>query len=188
MAATWEHPELGTFTHDDVAWVKTIDVPAFEAFTYGKGNRKANRPTAAHEVAFESDSKTNLPSDDAVELMSTVLAHQHDLVTKVTRALWDDFNGRGPRSGMWWRDDLDAVRDGAEDSDVPSLDGPDDLLGWMRLWQIAVRTGDWKAGKLLVEFSFHAAFEEEHGVGVLTDGQSIVGLGYSCDAGLFKSK
>jgi hypothetical protein len=29
--------------------------------------------------------------------------------------------------------------------------------------------------------SFHAAFEENHGVGVLTDGETIVGTGYGAD-------
>ena len=33
----------------------------------------------------------------------------------------------------------------------------------------------------LVELSFHAAFEEEHGVSVLTDGDSILGTGYYLD-------
>jgi hypothetical protein len=30
--------------------------------------------------------------------------------------------------------------------------------------------------------NFEAAFEEEHGVGVLTDGQTILAIGYSHDA------
>jgi malic enzyme len=35
--------------------------------------------------------------------------------------------------------------------------------------------------KAIVALSLHADFEEEHGVGVLTDGEAILGLGYSAD-------
>jgi hypothetical protein len=38
----------------------------------------------------------------------------------------------------------------------------------------------------LAELSFAAAFEEEHGVGILTDGKAIVGIGYSSDVKPFK--
>ena len=39
----------------------------------------------------------------------------------------------------------------------------------------------------VVELSFHAAFEVEHGVGVLTDGETILGLGYSADVTPFEA-
>jgi hypothetical protein len=42
--------------------------------------------------------------------------------------------------------------------------------------------------KPVVELSFHAAFEEEHGVGVLTDGNTILGTGYSVDVRPFKRR
>jgi hypothetical protein len=34
--------------------------------------------------------------------------------------------------------------------------------------------------------SFRAAFEQEHGVGVLTDGQTVLGFGYSGEATPFE--
>ena len=41
--------------------------------------------------------------------------------------------------------------------------------------------------KPIVELSFGAAFEEEHGVGILTDGAKIIGIGYSYDVTPFES-
>ena len=37
------------------------------------------------------------------------------------------------------------------------------------------------------ELEFHAAFEEEHGVGILTDCNSILGIGYSTDVTPFRT-
>lgn len=39
----------------------------------------------------------------------------------------------------------------------------------------------------IVELSFSAPFEDEHGVGVMTDGQSVLGIGYSCDVTPFEA-
>ena len=40
--------------------------------------------------------------------------------------------------------------------------------------------------KPIAELTFAAAFDPEHGVGVLTDGKKILGTGYSGDAEQFK--
>ena len=191
MAATWDHPVLGRFEHRDCMWTRTIAVPAFAAFTYGSARRGRELSTGTCDVSFEAYDEAELPTAEAVARLDVVLARQHELVSMVTRVLWDDFNGRGPRSGMWWRnglhsiDGVNSVTEGLEDKDLPPLDGPDALLGWMRLSQIVTWNRDPEREKPLIELSFCAAFEDEHGVGVLTDGVSIVGLGYSCEVDPF---
>jgi hypothetical protein len=50
----------------------------------------------------------------------------------------------------------------------------------MRFASITIRRPDGRK-RPLAELSFHAAFEEEHGVGILTDGRQVVGIGYLAD-------
>jgi len=56
----------------------------------------------------------------------------------------------------------------------------------MMLMNITVTKPRRGQGKPLVELSFAAAFEEEHGVGILTDGKTIVGIGYTSNVTPFK--
>ena len=99
----------------------------------------------------------------------------------MTAALWDEFNGRGPDSGMWWHGDTEQWVEGLDSSGLPLPTKADDLLGLMALSSIVVRRKVDGYDKPVVELSFAAAFEEEHGVGVLTDGKKVLGTGYSTD-------
>ena len=182
MAETWDAPGLGRLTFDTDAWTTTVDLPAFAAFTFGGGGRPA------YELAFEVEDETDVPSADAVAVAGAVVANQARLATAVAAALWDDFNGRGPRSGMWWHGHLDDVPEGADDGDgLPPLTGPAALMAWMRLSRAIVRPvrRHEPDGGRVVELRFNAAFEVEHDVGVLTDGTSILGTGYAYDVRLF---
>ena len=180
MGSTWDHPELGRFKYDGMDWTPKVDVPAFKAF--GLGN--ARRSKGTYELSFEADDEDDVPSPAAAALASKALANQAGLAAKVKAALWDDFNGRGPTSGMWWHGNLDEVAEVADLDDPPAK--ADDLLKLMRLSCIQVRKGVDGYNKPVVELSFDAAFEDEHGVGVLTDGETVLGTGYSADVSPFK--
>jgi predicted DNA-binding WGR domain protein len=176
---TWEHPKLGRFTYDGMAWTRTVKTPAFKPFRYEGSSSKC-------ELSFETDDEDELPAPDAVAVAERVLANQDALAAKVTAALWDDFTGRGPKSGMYWHGDLDAVAEGMEFAE--GLKPPTkaaDLPRLMQLSGITVRKPR-RQDKPLAELSFSAAFEEEHGVGILTDGKSIVGIGYASDVTPFR--
>jgi hypothetical protein len=183
MAATWEHPNLGTFTYQGTAWERTVSVPAFKAFSYDTGYPNAPRSEGWHTLAFAADGKKDLPTPAAVALAERVLANQAALVDKVKAAMWDDFTGRGPGSGMWWNGDLDQVAGMMSRQDPPA--SADDVLRLMQLAAIWVCKNEHGDGELVVELAFHAAFEDEHGVGVLTDGENILGIGYMTDAAPF---
>jgi hypothetical protein len=183
--ATWDHPRFGRFTYDDIAWVNTVDAPAFTAFRYDTGGAK--EPTGKYPLAFDANEHEDLPSAVALALAAKVLANQSQLVPKITSALWDDFNGRGPNSGMWWHNDLEHVGEAVKWMDLPSPNAADDLLAMMKLHQITVyKSVDGYPGPV-AELSFSAPFEDEHGIGVLTDGESILGIGYSVDVAPFAS-
>jgi hypothetical protein len=184
MESTWDHPQLGRFKYDGMSWMRIVDVPAFKAFAYDTGFGNAGPSKGKHELAFEADDETDLPSPAAIALALKVLANQAELVATVSQALWDDFNGRGPNSGMWWHGDLEQVAQAMHPKKPPTT--PDDLLALMRVWRITVRKGVYGYDKPIVELSFDAAFEPEHGVGVLIDGQTVLGSGYSGEDTLFE--
>lgn len=175
MAEKWEHPHLGTFEYDGVEWARPVDVPAFRAFEWRTKDRC--------ELTFESHDETP-PKPAEVKLADKVLANQARLVPKVIDALWNDFKGRGPRSGMWWHGDVDGVGKAAGMKTSPK--SAIDLLSLMRPYRITIRREGRRGKPPLAEISFHAAFEEEHGVGVLVDGTKVVGTGYSTDCEPFK--
>jgi predicted DNA-binding WGR domain protein len=177
---TWEHPKLGLFEYDGSAWTRTVKTPAFKAFRYEGSSTKC-------ELTFEADDESERPSRQAVSVAERLLANQEALAAKVAAALWDDFTGVGPNSGMYWHGDLDAVAEGLEFEDT--LKPPKkaaDLPRLMQLTNIAIQKRKRGQDKPLAELSFAAAFEEEHGVGVLTDGKTILGIGYSADVSPFK--
>jgi len=186
MRATWEDPELGRFEYEqDMGWQRTSVTQAFKVFVYDSGDRTAY-PPGTHELAFDAKDEADIPTEGAVALVRKVLANQNKLLTAVITALWEDFNDRGPDSGMWWHGDLRNVIDwgmkfqqdlktiSADIRDLPPLNSPDALLAWMRLSRITHRRHVSRCDQPVVELSFVAAFEPEHGVGVLTDGDAIL--------------
>jgi len=194
MGSAWDHPQLGRFKHDadGGSWIGTVDIPAFKAFVYDgitnpryKGPRRQS--AGKHVLAFEADDETDVPSPKAIALASKMLVNQKKLVAMVVQALWDDFNGRGPNSGMWWHGDLRQVAE-AMWADLPPPKVRDDLLRLMKLMGITIRKGVYRYDKPVVELSFAAPFEDEHGIGVLTDGRSILGTGYSADVTPFEAR
>src|SRR5437868_5775706 len=87
--------------------------------------------------------------------------------------------GAGPDSGTYWHGELDQVTRGIESGEPPR--NARDLFRLMGLSEIRIRKPAPRAQPPLAELNFDAAFQEEHGVGVLTDAWEIRGLGFSSD-------
>src|SRR6516225_11010414 len=151
MGSTWDHPQLGQFNYDDMGWTGTVNLPAFQAFSYQTGFGNVGRSKGMHKMSFEAYDETDLPTTAAIELASRVLANQAELAAAVTRALWEDFNGRGPDSGMWWHGDLERVAAWCLDDPPVS---PDDLLAVMKLSVITIRKGLNDHDEPVAELSF----------------------------------
>jgi len=187
MAAVWSDPALGRFeysqSHD--AWVASLDFPSFRLFTYSFAIDDAI--PGRLQVWLHAIDENDLPSPTAIALLSNVIANQSRLIQSISSAIWEDFSGGGPESGMWWHSHLEDVED-AYDSGLPALDGPTAILAWMRPMEVIVRDSGVRSSKApVIEITFAAAFEAEHSVGVLTDGVSILGIGYALDVEPFES-
>lgn len=177
MQSTWNHPAWGTFVYDGIAWTNTVEAAAFTRFSYDSGYGDTSRPTGLYELHFEVGEEGDLPSREGVELAERLLANQATLAETIAEALWNDFNGEGPHSGMWWHGEPEEVLEGIEDEF--SLDTPEDIFSLLQVDAIVIYESVYDYDGPLAEVRFHAPFEEEHGIGVLTDGTSIVGTGYA---------
>ena len=181
----WNHAKLGRFVHEDDAWVGQIMSAAFKPFSY------ATLRPGKFELAFVTNSADEMPTRAMIAAAERVIANAQVLADDVVAALWDDINGRGPGSGIWWHGDFAFVAAKFEENifgeNLGYLTESDDLYRALGLKRITVRN-DEGSEKPMVELSFAAAFEEEYGVGIATDGESIVGIGYIADVTPFEAR
>jgi hypothetical protein len=189
MPKAWKHPKLGAFAASDSGWSTTAQVPAFKAFGY-TGRGKARRSTGEVSLGihyFTMNAQVpETPPPEMVALLDKVLADPQALVDKVVAALWDDFNGRGPDSGIWWHGDIATVNKSLKADDLPPPKDARDLLSALHLSSIIVFNEWWDYPAPIVYLEIHAAFESEHGVSILTNVDEILGVGFSGEATLWK--
>jgi hypothetical protein len=183
---TWDHPVLGRFVKG-VMWSTEINVPAFDAFSWPTKYKDPGAPNGKYGLGVCSATRTGPPLPAGVALAERILREPEMLLSPVTEALWDDFNGRGPDSGMWWHGKLDQVAEHVKDNGLECPNSPKDLLKLLRLEGIWIVNHHDRFDSPLAVLTFWALFEEEHGVGVLTDGDRVLGLGYSIEPEPFSS-
>ncbi len=190
MESSWAHPNLGVFENDGYEWTQTRTVEGFEAYSYKP--RYPDFTAGRVSLSFPIDDENpGPPAPEAIDLMARILGDLPAWAERVKAAVWDDFMGRGPDSGMYWHGHLEEVMDvfdhfDAEDG-IPALESADQVPAWLCLNGIRVDR-DWEAsGSYIAHLLFHAAFDEEHGLGVLTDGEKVLGIGYQGDASPFGS-
>jgi hypothetical protein len=129
-------------------------------------------------------------------VVPTIFRNEPRLMPTVLEAIWSDLNDRGPDSGMWWHGDLPyAYRGGNFGSDVydsltrfelPVPACPFDLMKILEPKDLLIRRDLSPPEPWVASLNFHAGFDVEHGLGVLTNGVEILGIGYSADATRFK--
>ena len=191
MTNAWRHPELGKFAFEEFeGWAGRCKLPAFKAFRYRWGG-KVGAGKSSFELVFTSDDENSEPSISAARLALKLVSNQEKLLGKVTRALWNDFHGRGPDSGMWWHGDLHTIDWNIKNAFAPrkhsKLELVDDLFKVMDLKNISIAECSYFSDRPFATFHFDAAIDEEHGIGVLTDVSRVIGIGYSADPSPFEN-
>lgn len=192
MTTKWTHPELGTFKFLDPEWSRSFRLPAFKRFTFREFGRNGGSVNVELTFSPPFEEPQKPPSKLAVNVARRVIKNEAVLAEKLETAIWQDLNGKGRETGMWWHGDLPSFNQtfkeplGTELQKIlqtresvrrvigqPSVDVVESVYGYDR-----------PCAKL----TFAAAFDPEHGVGVLTDGSKILGVGYEYDVGPYKTK
>src|SRR5688572_15310045 len=176
---TWKHPKLGEFAADNSGWSSTAKVPAFKKFSYDTGYSNARRSSGKVNLGIRyfklNDPVPNTPPREMVALLDALLADPAALVGRVVATLWEDFNGRGPDSGMWWHGDMKTLNKSFKSQGLSTPKKPDDLLPALQLTGVTVFKEWWDHPAPIGYLDFHAAFEREHGVTLLTGADEALG-------------
>ena len=184
MPTSFNHPTFGAFQQKDSHFSTTLTIPAFKKFSYDTGYSNARRSTGKITLSFGPygmNEKLPKPTARMIKLAEELLADPENLVAMIAQALWDDFNGRGPTVGMWWHGDMDTINDAFRAAKLPPPTKPDDILGALRLSEIHILTQLDDHPNPVAVLTFDAAFEEEHGLCVVTDGKKVLGSSYGAE-------
>ena len=178
MGKSVRHPVLGTLTSPGEfdGWSGRVALPGF-----GGGRWPAELPL--HFFGGERGPGDE-PDPRAVALVLPLIEHAATLADVILDGLWAELDGREQENDHWWArpDGLAAVNQMLLAASERPIAGRDDLMRVLEPTDLFVRDdehGDdaWTAG-----VGFACAFEEEHGLDVLTDGRRVLGTGYSLDA------
>lgn len=208
-----ETSSLGSFTFGFSGWEKKVNVPDFNIFAFDSGYSNDGPPTGKYHLVIEAASEKETPGAELVVVTQRILADPSKTAALIAAGLWEDFCGRGGNSGLWWHGDLKQVKENIDfwvgkGKKKPRLDGPQDLLPFLRLQSIVVEKGygadphptaiNPATGKIIklgrprpsrppsARFVFNTPIEEEHGLAVLTDGVVVLGTGYAEEAEPFR--
>lgn len=188
---TFTHKTLGTFTQrdyfDELRWETELELPAFSAFKY-LANGKPRRSKKV-EAAIYCDEE---PPKPALSMLSKVQRSQKALVKNICETFFRDLHQQGYDSwpteddgfGMWWSRDPVAVALSCREALQKRLKQdrilqPEDLFAVLYEPSIEIRVSEFSTSGIEMMINMGAEFEEEHGVGITTDGKNVLNLGYA---------
>lgn len=181
---TWQHSNLGEFIFRESSWVHGFRLPAFDVFDRGGAPANLDRERLI-DLAFEADDEEHFPAEDEVSVARATLENHERLISEGITMLFEDLLGEGPDSGMWWHGSIEQVREiiasslGSNSQGLPAV--ATDLHQLMSQPSIFVQEFGYDYDEPCAILSFEAVFEAEHGIGILTDGQRVLGTGYQMD-------
>ena len=182
MTDAWNHPSIGSFARKGSTFSTKLTVPAFQRFGYDTGYSNAPRSVGKVALSFGPWLMSETlpePTPEMVKIARKVLADPDNFVDAVAQGLWEEINGRGPTNGYWWHDNLDAVSEGFLNAGLPKPERHQDVLPGLQLTAIHIFPHIEEYPHPVAYLEFHAAFEEEHGLCVLSDGEKVLGTAYS---------
>jgi len=125
------------------------------------------------------------PSDKILDLATKVLSNLPALVRQGVEVLWQDFHGKGVSSSeMWWHNSIDEVFESDYGPDKP--DSAEGLYKLLDPTGVDIDASIYKWDGPAARITFASEIDEEHGISFLTDGENIIGLGYTMDPSPFK--
>ena len=185
----WIDSQLGNFTFDEYNWSKTFELNAFSVFTFDDGFRSTGVNNGCVKLKIEADDEEDIPTDEVIRISRLTIDNHESLIREGLLALYNDILGDKVDSGMWWHSEIDEMRkDGADfiSGNKGLLTSQDDLTAFLGKPSIYVQNFGYAYGKPCSTIIFNSMIDPEHGIGLLTDGESILGIGYGIEADVFE--
>ena len=191
---TFKHRTLGEFKRieefDESWWRGSLDLPAFAAFRYLPNGKQQRRSKVPVEIFGEPP-----PSKPAMKVLSSIRTSQKRLVVDICKTFFRDLHQQGYDDlsaelegfGMWWSRDPVSVALSCREALLKRrkrdhMWEPEDLFAVLYEPRIRIHPDLGEPdGPPHTVIQMGAEFEEEHGVGVVTDGKRVIGLGYADD-------
>ena len=185
---TWTHATLGEFESDDWRWIQgEYDFTSLKE-VFPDCNTTLELTIEINEDDCEDlgdDDPLPPPSDQILDLTTKILNNLPALVRQGVEALWKDFHGTGvSSSGMWWHNSIDEVFESEFGPDKP--DNVDGLFALLDPTGVDIDASIYKWDGPAGRITFASEIDEEHGMSFLTDGENIIGLGYTMDPSPFE--
>ena len=172
----WRHAELGVFKFILGHWEGTICLPAFDRFVDAE-----KPPPSPYRLCFKVGEEAHEPSVSAIQIVREIIQNQNLLAPAIASALWNSFNGTGPSTGIWWHNCRNSDDEFDECEEIAEMKDIDELFQHMWFKGFRVMHHPDFNDALVAQLHFHSWFEAEHGVGFVTDGENILGLGYATE-------
>jgi len=168
----YTHPVVGKF-HYDIdfdSWLSCDGFPLLQTFVWRKNSGVCNILIHTEDMIVTPEQKTEY-------LLTKIVQNQQQIGEGIINVLWDNLNNIGLDSGMWWQEE--ALESIFKETTTPQ--SKEELKKHLHLYELFLHGA-------IAEFRFRATFEDEHGLGVLYDGKSIIGVGYVNEVRLFKRR
>lgn len=176
---TFRHKSLGEFEFDDLGWFKKVDISIFPELGFIKDHGESDI-----EIVFEVDDEEP-PSDSCTELIDEIIQNQCAIISEILDLLYKDLCGLGTSSGIWWHGCLPQINKSFS-NDIGLIANASDLKKYLYQPTIYIQESTYGYENPCGIIGFECHFEPEHGVGAITNGKSVIGLGFQMDASPFE--
>lgn len=182
---TWTHQKLGVFLYNGIAWKQERKIEEFKNFTLNSPKRPEGNENIILSMYLDEDDEP--PSDEMCVVTDKTLSNLNLLLNKCLQLLFDDISGiNNIDSGMWWHNSLDHVNEIIVDKGkLENVSAFYDLLCCPTI-KIAEYEGGYDSPCSII--GFDSPIDIEHGIGFLTDGEKVLGIGYKADPCVFKTE
>ncbi|MGB1311859.1 MAG: hypothetical protein ACPG47_11635 [Leucothrix sp.] len=178
----WTDPQLGRFVFNEYQWQQKCLLDAFSVFSYAELKKPADELGQSITVAFLANDENDIPTTQAIKVGVDTIENHQALLAEGVAGLFDDFHGKGRNTGMWWRSDINHIKEivasRAATQELLPINTPSDVHRLLSSPSIFIDGSGYNYDEPLSILMFEAIFEPEHGIGFLTDGAKILGLGY----------
>jgi hypothetical protein len=184
MPTTLNVPPFPPLAFDSYAWTGVVRLRAWAGFQSSGG------PYASMNSARESDGlvdlRVHVPGDDPVPpsaeqlaAFALLLEEQNLVIDSVLSAILQRYPA--------WRDEYldDMAEDDEDDEDalalLPEITRPEELCPLIGLAFVHI-LAEAKDGRAYIGFEFGCEWETEHGLGIMTHGDTVLEVGHAVSA------